>query len=660
MTSRNPITALLVAIILSVFSIVTQCSITSTSGLLPPIFVLNETSPALPPLAFTNNVTRFATLAAPLYGNVAAGDVWVFPSSANDLGARQMSCECFDPGNQCCIAESSDVAPFCMPSGSTCCGNTFCVEGESCCGEFCCAAVSLTFPYPSVFVDIWLSSHSAIRRPGFLTFANNQNTVCNLNIALGTSGCCPVGSLCSGPVICYDYASSNCSGKASPLPQCCPARAPYCRDFKPYGLGCYGSSTTASSASSLQTMTAAGTSNVFASSVGAGSTSKTTGVGSETGNTTSALKSVTSLATATAAVRTSSGSVKETNTVSSASTSTTSAMTTSSSTSTSSAQSTSATTSTSSTSSFVALCYDPAAKSHSPCPTTTAITSASASPSTADFNPPGASIVKSQAGKLRIPLLGPLRDLYRSSHQRVINNGNSTDLIVSLFAIFVLFIYIPLISIHLLRIWRNDKVPCFSRSTMRLDILFLLLVAVAFIAHIRSPCVSDRRMPVTPCLVIFPIGIILGIIRLSLSHLPKEIKETKEVQEAIVKTWLKDKGYTDMQVRNIIAGPHRDDLEPDSDLDVNLNLDLQTEKLKDAITVVQGSAKPLLEKKVVGKGQISIVKGSARPWVKGKRTHSLWEAKARARSGAGAVEGGDEIVEGDGMPGEVEGGALLA
>ena len=118
--------------------------------------------------------------------------------------------------------------------------------------------------------------------------------------------------------------------------------------------------------------------------------------------------------------------------------------------------------------------------------------------------------------------------------------------------------------------------------------------------------------------------------------------EAKAIEEAIVKTWLKDQGYTDVQVRNIIAGPHRDDdLEPDSDLNVQLNLDLQTENLKDTITVIQGSAKPLLEKKAVGKAQISIVKGSARPWVKGKRTHSLWEAKARA----GALEGGDEMAE---------------
>ena len=164
----------------------------------------------------------------------------------------------------------------------------------------------------------------------------------------------------------------------------------------------------------------------------------------------------------------------------------------------------------------------------------------------------------------------------------------------------------------------------------------------------------------SPHFVAVGIGSTLGtILGSSLSSLEKEIKEIKEIREmkeAIAKTWLKNEGgYTEAQVQDITAGHPRGDLDPDSDLDVKLNLDLQTEKLKDAITVVQGSAKPLLEKKVVGKGQISIVKGSARPWVRGRRTHSLWEAQAKARArsagevevveGGEGVEGG-EVVEG--------------
>lgn len=43
---------------------------------------------------------------------------------------------------------SPSVAPFCIPSGSTCCGDTFCNAGESCCGAGCCAAVSLFLQLP--------------------------------------------------------------------------------------------------------------------------------------------------------------------------------------------------------------------------------------------------------------------------------------------------------------------------------------------------------------------------------------------------------------------------------------------------------------------------------------------------------------------------------
>ena len=50
---------------------------------------------------------------------------------------------------QCCMPASSDLAPFCMPIGSTCCGDTFCVAGESCCGGFCCPAVRTSFFLPS-------------------------------------------------------------------------------------------------------------------------------------------------------------------------------------------------------------------------------------------------------------------------------------------------------------------------------------------------------------------------------------------------------------------------------------------------------------------------------------------------------------------------------
>lgn len=45
---------------------------------------------------FTLNATN-VSLSAPYHHNVTNGSVWVIPSSVFDLGARDMSCECFDP-----------------------------------------------------------------------------------------------------------------------------------------------------------------------------------------------------------------------------------------------------------------------------------------------------------------------------------------------------------------------------------------------------------------------------------------------------------------------------------------------------------------------------------------------------------------------------------
>lgn len=73
---------------------------------------------------------------------------------------------------------------------------------------------------------------------------------------------------------------------------------------------------------------------------------------------------------------------------------------------------------------------------------------------------------------------------------------------------------------------------------------------------------------------------------------------------------------------------------------------------KHAITVVKGSARPLLEPRVVEKGEIQVMEGSARPFVKGKRTHSLWEGM-----GGGAEDGGGGVEEVGGEMGEGEGEA---
>lgn len=50
-----------------------------------------------------NASTNVTLLSAPYYRNVSVGAAWVVPSSANDLGARDMSCECFDPSGMLTI-----------------------------------------------------------------------------------------------------------------------------------------------------------------------------------------------------------------------------------------------------------------------------------------------------------------------------------------------------------------------------------------------------------------------------------------------------------------------------------------------------------------------------------------------------------------------------
>lgn len=68
-------------------------------------FISNMLLPLLLSLLLSFNVSGLegvvpdgaATLLAPIYRNVTADDVWVYPNSSFDLGARSMTCECFDP-----------------------------------------------------------------------------------------------------------------------------------------------------------------------------------------------------------------------------------------------------------------------------------------------------------------------------------------------------------------------------------------------------------------------------------------------------------------------------------------------------------------------------------------------------------------------------------
>ena len=103
-------------------------------------------------------------LQAPKYPNITIGQAWVYPSSPFDLGARAMTCECFAPDSTfpssemkdpladreapdaCCMSNTINQpsSQFCMPSNSTCCGNTFCPPSSTCCGDFCCDLVRTT------------------------------------------------------------------------------------------------------------------------------------------------------------------------------------------------------------------------------------------------------------------------------------------------------------------------------------------------------------------------------------------------------------------------------------------------------------------------------------------------------------------------------------
>lgn len=111
------------------------------------------------------------SLIAPFHRNAFLGSVRIHTDGYFGLDAHDGGCKCSDANSkwrsythlawnwtktkldECCMPTVSSEAPFCKPSGSTCCTNTFCVESETCCGDGgCCHAVSLAqLPIPSEF-----------------------------------------------------------------------------------------------------------------------------------------------------------------------------------------------------------------------------------------------------------------------------------------------------------------------------------------------------------------------------------------------------------------------------------------------------------------------------------------------------------------------------
>lgn len=403
-------------------------------------------------------------------------------------------------------------------------------------------------------------------------------------------------------------------------------------------------------------MTAAGTSNIFASPVGTSTSTivthtmtisvvsnghggvsiefptKSPSVGSEGGKTTYVLEWPTSPATATASVM-NSISVKETKTVDSSA-----AAGTTTSTLAPTALSTSASSSTTppSSSSVSALCYDPDANSHSPCPTTTS-SSASSLTSSGGFDPSGATIVKSQASKLQIPFRNALRNSLDGQH------GKTT-------LIFVLAVYIAYECLRLLRIggatWRNE-VP--FQNAPRLSMVHsailpgLAMLALGFIA-------VDSSIPYAGWESFCWLSIlVLGAFEAAVGLHEASPGLQAERKTRVVQAGLRACGYSDAQIGRILAGRGTgvDDDEGDDGarlVDGGVVTRAEAGIERRGITVVKGSARPLLEPRVVEKGEIVVVEGSARPFVRGLRTHSLWEGlRAVGRDGVAEAEDGLDV-----------------
>ena len=260
---------------------------------------------------------------------------------------------------------------------------------------------------------------------------------------------------------------------------------------------------------------------------------------------------------------------------------------TTSTTSTTTAQSTtpssSSTPSAHSSSTQSLLCYDPNANSHSPCPTTTTSPVSSSTSDGGGFNPPGATIVNSQAPKLAsFPSLDPLRNFVTSLRAFFQTACGKTILTFVPFACFVFF------SLCLLR---DHIVAERGRQDRQLQ--------PRPRANIAKP--SPRKRPNEPYAD------------------PEPQTDTTAIAP---------------------SPPPNDEIPQNQPGDTELEL---LGKTKD-ITVVKGSARPLLAPRLVRKGEISVVEGSGRPFVRGMRTHSLWEGMGlgkRGEVGAGGDDGGE-------------------
>ena len=137
-----------------------------------------------------------------------------------------------------------------MPNTGTCCGQTYCMEDQTCCNNYCCPKVS-----PFSGTDERIKTIDSKR----------QGSVCNDKTS--GPGCCPAGSICTEPIKCFDFFDVKCAETNISLAECCPENLPFCGELPPHGLGCFASSiesTSNSAAVSTSSIMISGTSSYTA------------------------------------------------------------------------------------------------------------------------------------------------------------------------------------------------------------------------------------------------------------------------------------------------------------------------------------------------------------------------------------------------------------
>lgn len=90
--------------------IVSLVVVSTTACVLFSAVVGSKSTGGLDQLSVASAEVKFAQLLPPLYRNVSAGGTWVYPSSAYDIGARDMTCECFNPDSESLFPNASQVS----------------------------------------------------------------------------------------------------------------------------------------------------------------------------------------------------------------------------------------------------------------------------------------------------------------------------------------------------------------------------------------------------------------------------------------------------------------------------------------------------------------------------------------------------------------------